>query len=239
MDDLLLDCTNKDWDMKHLIGLPDSILFNCFWQQASIPLEKMHMSRSANSQPPSSNISFSSNWKCEECGYLGFLCQFLKKIKIKISNFNYTDVIDPSLDCQKKISIHKIAGNHNLQKMHFDLTLTTFKFLLKLLWGFLNYGVLCNQKNISLFFVDPYNLQLYQSSFTPCVTHFTKCTNSNAYAQNILWTYKNIPRIYPKCENIFELHAARHYQWRSTFFFSFLCFHTIFNNSSLFMSMSN
>jgi hypothetical protein len=69
------------------------------------------------------------------------------------------------------------------------------------------------RKTFPYFFVDPYNLQLYQSSFTPCVTNFTKCTNSNAYAQKTYCEHIKIDQeLSPKCENIFELHAARHYQ---------------------------
>jgi hypothetical protein len=183
VDDLSLNCSNKDWDMKPPIGLPVSILFNCFWQQASIPLEKMHMLRSANSQPPSLNISFSSNWKCEECGYLGFLCQFLSK-KLIISNFNSTDVIDTSLDCKKTsvyINCWKPQSPKNALWPNPNHLQVSFEIVVRFsqLWPLMQL-----EKHFPIF-VDPYNLQLYQSSFTPCVTHFTKCTNSNAYAQNI------------------------------------------------------
>jgi hypothetical protein len=40
----------------------------------------------------------------------------------------------------------------------------------------------------------------------------------------------------------FELYVATHYQWPPIilfYFILFLCFHMVFNNSSLFMSMSN
>jgi hypothetical protein len=38
---------------------------------------------------------------------------------------------------------------------------------------------------------------------------------------------------------LFELHITAHYQCQSIILFYFLCFHMVFNHSSLFLSMSN
>jgi hypothetical protein len=53
------------------------------------------------------------------------------------------------------------------------------------------------------------------------------------------WSSKSLwcSCMYESCVNIFELRATMHYKWWSTTIKK-KCFHMVFNNSSLFMSMS-